>query len=99
MSGMNLQFLREKILAKFGRIEDFADNVGVSRVAVSNWLHEKTVPEESRFLDIVNSLDLTAPEIDRLLGIPETQIVFRRTGLEASSAEVQRKSRDLAETF
>ncbi len=96
---MNLDFFREKINQVFPTIEEFASQIGVTRASVSAWLNGRSTPEDSRLLDIADALQLSEREVDSLLGIPETSIVFRKVGGTASEDDIKRKSQDIADTF
>jgi hypothetical protein len=88
------------ILERFGKVEAFAEVLNISKQSVYNWLNGEHAPEETRFLDIVAKLELEEEDIEKLLGVPPLQVVFRRTGgsKEASKESIQ-KGRDLADTF
>jgi Zn-dependent peptidase ImmA (M78 family) len=96
---MNFEFLKEKIKEKFKSQEGFADAIGVTRPTVSAWLNDKGQPEEHRFFDIINALELTEQEVDRLLNIPQVSVVFRKIGGSQSEQTIKEKSKDLADTF
>lgn len=96
---MNFEFLKEKIKERFKSQEVFADAIGVTRPTVSAWLNEKGQPEEHRFFDIVNALELTESEVDRLLNIPQVSVVFRKIGGSQSEDSIKEKSKELADTF
>lgn len=97
---MNTEFLRKMILERFGKVEAFAEALNISKQSVYNWLNGEHAPEETRFLDIVAKLELEEEDIEKLLGVPPLQVVFRRTGgLKEASKESIQKGRDLADTF
>ncbi len=96
---MNFEFLRSKIKEKFRSMEAFAESIEVSRVTVSNWLSETQKPEEYRFLDIINSLDLSEDEVDELFNNPKISVLFRKVGGTSTEASIKARSEDLANTF
>lgn len=96
---MNATFLRDKINQHFSTIEEFATSIGVTRASVSTWLNGRGNPEDSRLLDIANALSLSDQEIDNLLGVPETSIVFRKVGGTSSEEEIRKQSQEIANTF
>ena len=92
---MNLEFLRNKITEKFGTIQQFAEAIDVHRVSVQNWLNKSQKPEDHRFLDIVNALELTEQEVDNLLNVPKVAVVFRKVGRTQSENSIKEKSKDI----
>ena len=96
---MNFEFLKEKIKERFKSQEIFADAIGVTRPTVSAWINDKGRPEEHRFFDIINALELTEQEVDRLLNVPQVSVVFRKIGGTQSEQTIKEKSKDLADTF
>lgn len=96
---MNLDFLREKIAVTFPNMEEFANKIGVTRGSVSAWLNGRGKPEDFRLLDIADALNLSEQDVDSLLGIPKTSIVFRKVGGSGSEEEIHQKSREIADTF
>lgn len=96
---LNKEFLQQKILEKFANVEAFASALEVSKQAVYQWLKDKAAPDEKRLFDIVSLLDLNESEIDRLMGIPETVVSFRKKHLSEPDEDIHLRSIDIAETF
>lgn len=96
---MNVEFLNQKIKACFPSVEAFAASLGLSKQSVYNWINQKSVLEEDRLLDIFSALELSEPETEVLLGIPPTQVFFRKRGLQSPDKGVEERSKDLANTF
>lgn len=96
---MNLEFLRSKINDKFGTIENFADQLGLTRASVSRWLNERAEPEEDRIFDIINLLELSEDESDKLLDVAPTQVSFRRNDMSASEIVTYERAKGIADTF
>ncbi|MGK5088299.1 helix-turn-helix domain-containing protein [Bdellovibrionota bacterium FG-2] len=96
---MNLKFLREMADTKFGGVEAFAEALNITKQAVYKWLSGESRPDDERIFDIASALELDEKQIDHLLGVPETIVLFRNTRKQASNQATIERGKELAETF
>lgn len=95
---MDAAFLKERVGKVFDRVEDFAAAMSVSRKTVYNWF-DGQIPHPSRILKIVDALKLDPQDVDALLGVPQTQVEFRRKGLKEAEPAIAAAAKSIAETF
>lgn len=95
---MNFDFLKTKITEKFSTQENFADQIGVARRTLLNWLSKKSIPNEHLF-SILELLDLDEHEEDILMATPKLSLVFRTKREMLPGKSAQELCQNLASSF
>ena len=82
---MRMGFARSKIVEKFGSQSNFAQQLGVSRRTLFNWIKEGEVPPRyiSPFFEL---LQLSGKEEAYILNIPEVELTFQGEVLRSDKA-------------
>lgn len=96
---MNLTFFKNKVDETFGSVENFAQELGLSKNAIYKWLKTDRLPED-RIVEIVEFLKLSEDELNEFFAIPKTELYFRKVGRdEPCDDELKKQFKALANTF
>ena len=96
---LGYEFLEEYLKSKKILIQDFCDQLNITRQALTTWKTKGVVPAR-RVSQIVGMFDLSSQELDRLLGNQPLHFSFRtREGQGVSDKDVSEKIKNRTEVI
>ena len=96
---INGAFLKKIVKDKGIKVPEIATELKVTPTAVYAWMNGEDNPKEHRVFELADYIGLSENEFDRLLGVPETKVYFRKMGLDNSENNARIRAKELAETI